>query len=293
VKGARGQGARGHLVLWTSAPLVVCVLLTAGVAAQQPPAETFRSVAPIDLTGTWVSIVNEDWRWRMMTPPKGDYASVPLNAEARKVADAWDLATDEAAGESCKPFGVGNIMRMPGRMRVSWQDDSTMKVELDAGTQTRLLRFGSSQPPAERTWQGHSVASWEFAGAPQISDRNNIPSGPSVENSGSPLGRGRGRGRGAAPPPAGGALKVVTSHMREGHLRKNGVPYSQDAVVTEYFDRMTYPNGDTYLMVRTVVEDPRYLQVPFITSSHFKREPDTAKWNPTPCRIDPPTERGK
>ena len=58
-------------------------------AAPQPPA-TPRGRAPIDLTGYWVSIVNEDWRWRMVTPPKGDFASVPLNPEGTKVADAWD-----------------------------------------------------------------------------------------------------------------------------------------------------------------------------------------------------------
>jgi hypothetical protein len=57
-----------------------------------------QASAPIDLTGYWVSVVTEDWRWRMATPPKGDYQSLPLSLEARKVADAWDLAKDEAAG---------------------------------------------------------------------------------------------------------------------------------------------------------------------------------------------------
>ena len=57
-----------------------------------PP--TPRAAAPVDLTGYWVSVVTEDWRFRMVTPPKGDYASVPLNAEARRVADAWDPSKD-------------------------------------------------------------------------------------------------------------------------------------------------------------------------------------------------------
>jgi len=80
-----------------------------------------------------------------------------------------------------------------------------------------------------------------------------------------------------------GTLKVVTTKMRSGYLRKNGVPYSDKAVVTEYFDRLDQPNGDVYLVVTTVVEDPTYLNQPFITSSHFKKQTDQAGWNPAPC----------
>jgi len=254
----------------------------AGAGAAETP-RTARSAAPIDITGYWVSIITEDWRWRMMTPPKGDYASLPLTNEARRVADGWDLARDEASGNACKPFGVGNIMRMPGRLHITWADDNTLRLDFDAGTQTRLLHFdGSRTPPAkERTWQGYSVADWEVAGQQVELDRNGIPVG------------GRGRGRGGVPP-RGGALRVVTTHMREGYLRKNGVPYSEDAVVTEYFDRVgPEPNGDVFLIVRTVVEDPKYLTMPFITSTNLKLEPNGSKWNPTPCRIDPPAVPGR
>ena len=67
-----------------------------GGQAAQPPQlpPTPRAAAPIDVTGYWVSIVNEDWRWRMVTPPKGDYASVPLNDAGRKLADTWDTSKD-------------------------------------------------------------------------------------------------------------------------------------------------------------------------------------------------------
>ena len=102
---------------------------------------TARSAAPVDLTGQWVSVVTEDWRWRMVTPPKGDYASVPLNPEGRKAADAWDLSADNAAGNQCRAFGAAGLMRMPTRVRISWQDDNTLKLESDAGQQTRLFRF--------------------------------------------------------------------------------------------------------------------------------------------------------
>jgi hypothetical protein len=270
--------------------LVVAALLAAEVSAEQRGAQapakpqqprSAKATAPIDLTGYWVSVVTEDWRWRMLTPSKGDYASVPLNQEGRKVGDTWDLAKDEASGNACKPFGVGNIMRMPGRVHITWQDDSTLKLELDAGTQTRLLRFNPTSPPAdgERTWQGHSVAEWEVAGQQLEIDRNGIPIAGGA-------GAGARAGGGA---PRGGALKIVTTNMREGYLRKNGVPYSDAAVVSEYFDRLgPEPNGDVILIVRTVVDDPKYLAQPFITSTHFKLEPDGSKWNPTPCKIDPP-----
>jgi hypothetical protein len=294
-----------------SVPAVLCVLCVLcggefflGAAPAQAPAATEaprtpRSIAPIDITGYWVAVVTEDWRWRMMTPAKGDYASVPINDEGRRVADAWNLSKDEAAGLACKPYGIGNIMRMPGRMHITWQDDKTLKVEFDAGAQTRVLRFdastrasdnrsGRATPaarPGEKTWQGDSAAEWQIAGQTVDVDRNGIP-----QFGGG--GRGRGRGRGAAP--AGGSLFVTTTNFREGYLRKNGVPYSVNATITEYFDKVgPEPNGDVILLVRTVVDDPKYLQMPFITSTHFKLEKDGAKWNPTPCKIDPPLEPGK
>jgi hypothetical protein len=220
----------------------------------------------------------------MLTPSKGDYASVPLNQDARKVGDTWDLAKDEASGNACKPFGVGNIMRMPGRVHITWQDDSTLKLEFDAGTQTRLLRFDATPPPAgaERTWQGYSVAEWEVAGQQLELDRNGIPTGAGA-GAGAGAGRGRG-GRGArGGAPRGGSLKVETTKMREGYLRKNGVPYSANAALTEYYDRVNEPNGDTWLIVKTIVEDPAYLNVPFVTSTHFKKQANSSGWNPTPC----------
>ncbi|HEY7450713.1 MAG TPA: hypothetical protein VH702_21325 [Vicinamibacterales bacterium] len=241
-------------------PLVLAWFISAtlGAAAQQPALtqapQTARAAAPIDLTGYWVSVVTEDWRWRMLTPPKGDYASVPLNLEGRKAADAWDPA--KAAGDGCKAYGAAGIMRMPGRLHITWENDATLKIETDAGRQTRMLRFDTTQKPTgAASWQGLSVASWELPG-------------------------GR-AGRGGAAP-RGGSLKVVTTNLRAGYLRKNGVPYSENAVVTEYFDRHA-AYGNEWFTVTTIVEDPRYLTQTFITSSHFKREPDGARWNPVPC----------
>jgi hypothetical protein len=213
-----------------------------------------------DLTGYWVSLVTEDWRWRMMTPPKGDYPSVPLNAEGRRVADGWD-PTKETADDKCKAYGAGNLMRVPTRLHITWENENTLKLETDAGQQTRRFIFG--QPPVATTasttdggWQGVSVASWDYAG-----------------------GRGPREGR----PVPNAQLKVVTTGMRAGYLQRNGVPYGGNAVITEYFSRVQEPNGDVYLIVTTIVEDPQYLNTRFARSSHFKREADGAKWKPSPC----------
>ncbi len=276
-------------ILWNHIALLIVITAALSLAlgphdaaaqqrgqGQAPPAEqaprTPQASAPIDLTGWWVSIVTEDWRFRMVTPPKGDYASVPINNEGRRVADTWDLAKDDASGNQCKPFGAAGIMRMPGRLHITWQDPNSLKIETDAGTQTRLLHFGEGQPPAgEPTWQGYSVATWE--GRPQ---------------------RGGGGGRGGpnlgpAGPPQGGSLKVVTTHMRPGYLRKNGVPYSENAVLTEYFDRHS-DYGSEWFTVTTIVNDPKYLTDEFITSTHFRKEPDGSKFSPSPCQTDRPVK---
>ena len=252
--------------------------LGVSLVAQQPAPGTPRGLSPIDLTGNWVSIVTEDWRFRMVTPPPKDYASVPLTAAARAIADKWDPAKDEAEGNACKSYGAANIMRVPGRLHISWQDDQTLKIETDAGQQTRLLHFGG-MPSGEPSWQGYSAAEWEFAGG----------RGGAGGGRGGGGGGGGGRGAGGAgaggpPPPRGGSLKVVTTRLKEGYLRKNGVPYSENAVVTEYFDRHDEADGSSWFTVTTIVDDPKYLAQNFITSTHFRKEPDASKWFPAPCK---------
>jgi hypothetical protein len=241
--------------------LAAC-LLSISLSAQRGGGQTARAAAPVDLTGYWVSVVTEDWRYRMVTAARGDHPSVPLNATGNALANSWDPAKDDAAGEQCRAYGAAGVMRAPGRLHVTWQDDATLKIETEAGTQTRFLRFASAPSgDAAAGWQGQSAATWEFAGA------------------------ARG-GRGAAAPagPRAGNLKVVTMRMRPGYLQKNGVPYSANAVLTEYFSRTSEPNGDSWLILTSIVEDPQYLTGPFIRSTHYKRLPDNnATWEPEAC----------
>jgi len=270
--------------------LAACIVGTAH--AQRGTALTgARETAPIDLTGYWVSVVSEDWRHRMATPRKGDYESVPLNANGRQAADSWDLDADNAAGLACRAFGIGGIMRQPGRLHIAWEDSNSLRIDFDAGTQTRLLNFDSTVGASgESSWQGYSLAEWQRPpGARGGTVRAQIgnASGPIAPGGG-------GRGQRGGPPPAasifqGGSLKVTSTNFREGYLRKNGVPYSSSASITEYFHRLPqHPNGDVWLHVVTIVEDPEYLSQPFYTSTHFKLEPDGDNWNPTTCRTAPP-----
>ena len=226
-------------------------LAAAGLSAQSTP----KASAPYDLTGYWVSMVTEDWRWRMTTPAKGDYISIPLSDEGRKVAFAWDPKTEG----SCKAYGAGGLLHIPTRLNISWQGDDVLKVESDAGQQTRLLRFtprAATSDATARSLQGVSVAEWE------------------------PLGVAGGGGRGGPPPRS---LKVTTTNLLEGWLRKNGVPYSDQTTIGEHWDRVQFPNGDVWLIVSQYVTDPKYLTGEYTTSMHFRREPDGSKWSPKPC----------
>lgn len=260
--------------------LALLALAAASPAAAQrgapPPPASAREGAPVDLAGQWVAVVTEDWRWRMVTPPVGDTASVPLTAQGLAAARAWDLAADNAAGEQCRAFGAGGIMRLPVRLRIGWQDDNTLKIETDRGQQVRLFHFLASgvqglsphlDDPAtggeEPSWQGYTRAQWFHQ--PQS----------------------RGLGFGGPPPGPGGSLRAFTQNLRPGYLRLNGVPYSSETTVTEHFNVLE-AGGATWLVVTTIVEDPQNLAQPFVTSSNFRRETDTSRWAPTPCHTDPP-----
>ena len=237
--------------LYVAAVVVLMFSVPADMQAQgagpSPQAD-----APIDLTGTWVSLVNEDWHLRMVTPARGDYSGVPLNDEGRRITDSWDPAADEAAGEACKAYAAPAILRVPTRLNITWESDMTLRMDTDAGMQTRSFRFDQTPAGSEPTWQGHSTAEWVVTG-------------------------------GEFGVPGGGHLKVVTTNLRPGYLRKNGVPFGGDGVMTEYFYIFNEANGDTLLFVITMFEDPQYLSDPLAMSQQFKKIPDGSGWNPTPC----------
>ncbi len=226
--------------------------------AKAPVQKSAREEAPVDITGYWTAVVTQDWRWRMVTPKKGDFPGIPLDPEGRKLANAWDPAKDEASGDQCKAYGAPGIMRMPTRLHITWQDDNTLRIDTEAGTQTRLFHFRDGKVESgDAQWQGASAAQWQFV-------RTKIP--PHVPG-----------------PIHGGSLKVVTTRMRPGYLRKNGVPYGANAVMTEYFDVTTEPNGWQSILLTTIIEDPQYLTQSILLNTNFRKLTDGSGWNPTPC----------
>ena len=252
VRRQKAKGKRKLLNFTFHFCLLPFAFFTVALHAQGPfgpppgPPKSPKESARVDLTGYWVSIVSEDWRFRMITAPKGDYPDVPLNADGKKIADAWDPAKDEASNDHCKAYGAPNIMRVPGRLHITWANDTTLRIDFDAGTQTRTLRFNPTQPPAGPAQrQGYSAAEWS--------------------------------GR--------GSLKVVTTRLLPGYLQSNGAPHSGRATMTEYFDVVKEPNGDQWLIVDAIVEDPTYLIRSFVRSTHFRKQADATGWDPSPCIV--------
>lgn len=203
----------------------------------------------------------------MVTPLRGDFANVPATPAAYAVGAAWDPAKDEAAGETCKAYGAPAILRRPGRLHITWADDDSLRIETDEGMQTRLLHFGAAAPANERpSLQGWSSARWE----PPLRGTA-LPEAFAIGTQ--PRAGAQGR-----------ALEVTTTHLQPGYLRANGIPFSDEVELTEYFNIFREPNGTEWFVVTTIVRDPVYLVGPFVTTSNFKREPNGAKFQPTPCR---------
>jgi hypothetical protein len=248
--------------LIVAAPVAMRAQGRGGAPAVPPPAG--KSVAPWDLTGYWVSQIVDEWRFRV-SPIKGDILYMPINAEARRIANAWDPAKDEADGNRCKAYGAIGLMQRPGRLHITWVDDNTLRIDADAGTQTRTMHFGT--PPEQLgppSLQGYSEAAWQGPG----------------------FGRGGGRGFGRAVPagpPKTGTLKVVTANLLPGYLRKNGVPYDGKAELTEYINTLRGQQGETYLVLTAMVDDPAYLTGMFVRTYQFRKLPDSSGWDPTPC----------
>jgi hypothetical protein len=222
--------------------------------------------APVDMTGYWGSIITQDWLYRMVVNQRGNYVGIPINLHARQVADAWNRAADEAAGRQCAAYGAAAIMRLPEHLQIGWQDPQTLKVQIDAGMQTRLLRFAPTpdQMHAPPSLQGISMAKWM----------------PYLEGPGF-VGAAPRRGMRAHQ----GWLQVTTTDMLPGLLRKNGVPYSGQAHMSENWAVNADPEGDRWLVVTETLDDPTYLQVPYVMEDIFQKQPDGGKWDPSPCSL--------
>jgi hypothetical protein len=244
------------------AGMLVVLAASASLRAQAPaaagPPRSPRAEAPFDPTGYWVSLITDDWRYRMLTPPKGNVDYLPVTAEGRRVATEWDPARDEAAGEQCRAYGAVGVMRLPGRLHITWDNETTLRIDTDAGTQTRRFLFDNPTATATRNWQGSSSARW-------VLPVNRAPGARGAAGNGQ------------------GELHVTTTRMRPGYIRRNGVPYSGDAVLTEDFARLIDDDGTQYLAVTQMLQDAKYFVQPIVRTMLFRRQADASGWNPTPC----------
>jgi len=222
-----------------------------------PATQGGRSAAPVDFTGYWVSIVTEDWIERMSpdSPPSGTGGARGLGGARGQPAPPPPANPPEA----CRVYAAGGSLRVPGRLHITWADDNTLKVEMDAGTQTRLFHFNPTTPaPTEKTLQGYSVATWEVGG------------------------RGGGRGAPAGAPAARwGSLNVSTTNLRGGYLLSSRSSYSDNSTLTEYFTRHTDFGVDYFTVTASLQDGPTTR----VTSSTFKKESDGSKFSPTGCEI--------
>ncbi|MBN4074990.1 MAG: hypothetical protein COA71_06910 [SAR86 cluster bacterium] len=263
-----------HKSLFTKA-CAILLIVSIPVQAQQSDESFYQRFSPIELTGNWVSVITEDWHIRMISPPKGNFDGLPLSTRAQEAANAVDLEQLVRDGQACQAYGAARLLREPGRLRISWEDSDTLRIDTDAGEQTRLLHFDNIPAPGASSLQGLSIAEWQYAGG--------FDPVRTVLNPGQ-IG-GRRLSRGSSLEMMGGKLYVETNNLSPSMLRKNGVPLSADTELKEYFNTLREPDGTEWLIVTTIVRDPLNLLVNHITSTNFQREPDNSKWNPTLCTL--------
>ncbi len=237
----------------------------------------YQRFSPIDITGNWVAVITEDWHVRMITPAPGYLAGLPLSNRGRESANAFDIEQFRESGQACQAYGAPVLLREPGRLQISWQDGDTLRIDMDSGEQSRFLHFDNPPQPGAPSLQGLSLAEWQYAGGfdPQRQ----------LLNPDQGTGRRTLNQRTPAQQMVGGKLYVETGNLSAGLLRKNGVPYSSETEVKEYFNTLTEADGTEWLIVTTIVRDPVNLLVEYITSSNFRREADNAGWDPRPCTL--------
>jgi hypothetical protein len=289
--------------IWLSLPLAVVALASAArIQAAEPDRGGAQAQAPVDITGYWVAIVSQEWRFRMVVPGKGEFSGIPLNLAAKQYADAYD--PEQEKGDACMAYGAPALMRMPLRLHITWENPNTLRIETDAGQQTRLLRFDALATRGAPSRQGDAKATWLTVMAPFLGGgRGGAAAGArsgagAPPAGGAPLGGvapaggappGAGIPAGGVPPPAKaqfGTLQVMTDNLLPGLLRKNGVPYSDRATVEEYWKLLPVDQGLEYLSITSIVRDPVYFQgSSYTTTPIFMREPDGSKWRPSPCSL--------
>ena len=205
---------------------------------------TGNAAAQINLAGQWNGFYHEDQPDRLPGPELGDYGGLPLNDADRKRAQAWSASILSLPLYQCRVHPVDYASSF-AQIRV-WEDVDPKTQELIAihvqhfawNTVRTIWMDGRPHPPEYAQHTAMGFSTGEWVGQ---------------------------------------TLKVHTTHLKEGWLRRNGVARSWNAVVTEHFTR----HGDI-LTWSVYVDDPAYLEEPFFRNRDYVYDP-TLRMGPYPC----------
>lgn len=210
-------------------------------------ASAAQALAQLNLVGYWNPIFHEDFEERIPGPAMGDYLGLPISDAARLRAESWDASLLTVPEHQCKPHPSTYGFRGVGMLRI-WEDR-------DEKTQ-QLVKLDT-----HIAWQAQHREIW-MDGRPHPSEY--------ARHTWQGFSTGRFEGD---------VLVVETTHLKAAWIRRNGLPLSDRATMTDRF----YRHGDllTHVMI---VEDPVYLTEPLVKTNGFELVPN-GTMDPYPCEI--------
>ena len=254
--------------LLTSLAVVAGVLGVRSSASSQaqPPGGAYGSLVEltdaaaratatgVDFTGEWAPRFHEDQPERVPGPELGDYLRIPINPAARMRGETWEASQQTLWEWQCRPHSADYIWRGPSPVRI-WK-------EVD---------------PVSR-----QVTAWHAEWLRSVDRQIYMDGRPHPSKSAPHTWAGFSTGKWE-----GDMLTIKTTHLKEGYVRRNGLPRSDEAMLTEHW----MLHGDV-LTVATIVYDPVYLTEPFIRTTDY--ELDLHQQNPPyPCEVVEEIDRPK
>lgn len=219
--------------------IIQAVLAAAALASVPAPAQVL-------LSGDWLSLIHEDQPERLQGPDLGDYLGIPINEAARLRADSWDASRLTLQEHQCRVHVSPYIYFGPLQVRI-WEEKDPETQQVIA-----LKNYISTYEQTRTIWMDNRPHPSEYA--------------PHTF-----MGFSTGKW-------LGDVLTVETTHIKQGWLRRNGLPQSDQATMTEHFFR-----HDQYLTHMTILRDPVYLTEPLVKTQTFRmadRDPGNWLW---PC----------
>ena len=215
---------------------------------------TRAAATGVDFTGEWAPRFHEDQPERVPGPELGDYLGIPINPAARMRGETWEASIQTLWEWQCRPHSADYIWRGPSPVRISKEID-----------------------PVSR-----QLTAWHAEWLRSVDRQIYMDGRPHPSESAPHTWAGFSTGRWE-----GDMLTIKTTHLKEGYVRRNGLPRSDTATLTEHW----LLHGDV-LTVATIVYDPVYLTEPFIRTTDY--ELDLHQQNPPyPCEVVEEVDRPK